>query len=512
MRTIVNLFSPLIRSAFAALAGCLSLSLSAALVAAAPQNAGVAIANPFPTPSILPFDPLPNAQLRALPRKVFAHYFTPFPMSMDNQPRPDIYDKWYLQGGKLYDYDGAYGPMLRERPLPRAARSGSDWMQQDVRDQVRMGSALGLDGFICDILGYEGVWYQRVVDVMDAAQTVDPSFKIMLMPDMDACFKNHPEKLTDVVLALAKHPAAYRLADGRLVVSPFDASQLPASFWRSWLAEMKAKGCDIAFVPLNLSWQHYAPDFAPISEGLADWGARSPDNCAKCRDDAATAHRSTKIWMAAVNPQDFRPKAGMFAEANGSEQYRLMWDNAIEGGADWAQIVTWSDYGEGTELEPSTGTQYGYYDLTAYYLNWFKTGAPPAIKRDVLYYFHRVQSAYAVPDQSKQARLFHTFPWPGTVPNDHIELLAFLTAPGQLEIENGGKKFSKDAPAGVTSFTIPLVAGTPVFRLRRNGNVVTEVTSTFPIVDKIVTQDLLYRAGSSSRPPVQGVDGGPGAK
>jgi len=140
---------------------------------------------------------------------------------------------------------------LRERPLPRPPIAGSNWAQEDVRYQVRLGSALGMDGFICDILGYEGVWYQRVVDVMDAAEAIDPSFKIMLMPDMDACFKAHPEKLTETVLALAKHPSAYRLADGRLVISPFDAAQEPASFWRDWLAQMKAKGCEVAFVPLN---------------------------------------------------------------------------------------------------------------------------------------------------------------------------------------------------------------------------------------------------------------------
>jgi len=208
--------------------------------------------------------------------------------------------------------------------------------------------------------------------------------------------------------------------------------------------------------------------------------------------------------MMSVNPQDFRPKCGLFAEANGSEQYRVMWENAISGGADWAQVVTWSDYGEGTEIEPSTGTQYGYYDLTAYYINWFKTGSPPPIKRDVLYYYHRVQSAYAAPDQNIQSRLFYTFPWPGaTVPNDNIEMLAFLTAPGVLEIEIGGKKYDRDAPAGMTSFKAPLAAGTPIFRLLRSGKVVTEVTSQYPIAEKIVSQDLLYRAGSSSRAPVE---------
>ena len=56
--------------------------------------------------------------------------------------------------------------------------------------------------------------------------------------------------------------------------------------------------------------------------------------------------------------------------------------HAIDGGADWVQLITWNDYGEHTEIAPSTGTQHAFYDLTAYYTAWFKTGAAPRIVRD----------------------------------------------------------------------------------------------------------------------------------
>ena len=71
--------------------------------------------------------------------------------------------------------------------------------------------------------------------------------------------------------------------------------------------------------------------------------------------------------MAPVRPQDCRPRAGMAGEAHNSELFRAMWQTAIDYNAGWVQLVTWSDYSEGTEIAPSTGTRWAFYDLTAYY-------------------------------------------------------------------------------------------------------------------------------------------------
>jgi len=92
----------------------------------------------------------------------------------------------------------------------------------------------------------------------------------------------------------------------------------------------------------------------------------------------------------------------------------------------------------------------------------------------------------------------------GEPPRDEIELLAFLAAPGVLEIEVAGKAERKEAPAGVTSFKVPLASGRPGFRLLRDGRAAVTLKSAFEIADKVAWQDLLYRGGSSSRLPVPG--------
>ncbi len=198
--------------------------------------------------------------------------------------------------------------------------------------------------------------------------------------------------------------------------------------------------------------------------------------------------------MAPVRPQDFRPKSFVAWECDNSQLFRNMWDTAIAGDAEWVQLVTWNDYSEASEIAPSTGTQYGFYDLTAYYTAWFKTGKAPPIIKDDLFYFYRSQTLKLVPAKAQEK----SFKIVGT-PSEQVELLAFMKEPGTLEIELAGKISRKEFPAGLNSFKAPLTVGKPVFRLVRDGKTVVELAGKWEIVDKADYQDMLYRAGSSLR-------------
>lgn len=454
-----------------------------------------------------PFDRPAIDELRKSPKKVFAHYFTPFPLSIDNKDASnDYYQRGYLSPGGEKNKHLAYGGYLRQRPLPRPVRSETNWKELDLESEIRLAIELGIDGFTWDILSSTSSSATTGMLLMDTAARLDPGFKIVLMPDMTAEFKTKPEKLAPFIKKLSTHPAAYRRPDGRLLVAPYNTHMQSAAWWKEWLEAMKADGVDIALLTLVQGfygeYEKFGTEYGPISMGLSDWGWRSPKGNATWLDMATKAHRYAKIWMMPIAPQDFRPKSFMIWEAGGSENFRVSWDAAIRGGADWVQIITWNDYSEAAEIVPSTGTQYSFYDLTAYYNAWFKTGAPPKIVRDVLYYFHRNQSITAEPDLEKQTNVF-TARGSSDPLTDDIELLAFLKAPGVLEIEVGGKTNRKDVPAGITSFKVPVVPGRPVFRLLRNGAKVIDLKSHVEIQGKIIYSDLLYRGGSSSRPPVE---------
>ena len=447
-----------------------------------------------------PFVQPPLATLRASGKKVFAHYFTPFPVSIDNLAAPaDYYGVNYLvaqgEGGKF----AGSGGYIKQRPLPRVPQSGA-WDQIDALQEVRRAVALGIDGFAVDLLASSGPHWDRARRMLDSANAVDTGFKILLMPDMTAEFQSQPQNVIVAVRALAAHPAAYRLADGRLVLAPYNAQSQSVGWWTALIASLHAEGIQVAFFPIFQGWYKYAATYAPISVGLSDWGTRSPTPNRKDLGTAAQAHGYKTWWMDTVAPQDSRPKDFLYWEARNSENYRVMWENAIAGGSDWVHIVSWNDYSEASEIAPSSGTQWSFYDLTAYYTAWFKTGNKPAITRDVLFYFHRRQATTAAPSTLQTHA--YTLATGSDAPANDIELLAFTTAPGTLRATIGGKVFEQAVAAGMATLRVPLAEGTATFTLLRNGITVTSVSSAFNISNSIIFQDMLYRSGSSARGPV----------
>jgi Glycosyl hydrolase family 71 len=439
------------------------------------------------------------ATLRASTKKVFAHYFTPFPVSLDNKASSvDYYTSQYLspagEGGKF----AGSGGYIKQRPLPRDVISASVWYETDAEQDVRRAAALGIDGFAVNLLASSGEHWNRARRMLDMAQRVDPGFKMLLMPDMEGEFKTQPANVLVAVRALATHPAAYRSADGSLVLAPYNAQNQSAAWWQQQLNTLRGEGIAVVFLPVFQGWSKYAASFAPISLGLSDWGDRSPSANRGWANAPAAAHDLGTLWMSTVSPQDARPKDLLYWEARNSENYRVMWEAAIAGNADWVQIVTWNDYGESTEIAPSSGTQWSFYDLTAYYTTWFKTGVRPAVTRDVLYYFHRKHATSALPNLNKQTRLYSRSV-ASDAAADEIEVVVFAKAPGALRITRGGATSEHAVTAGMSVVRVPLAEGRPEFELLRANVSVLRMQSAFPIDNRIEYQDMLYRSGSSSR-------------
>jgi hypothetical protein len=440
-------------------------------------------------------------------KKVFAHYFPPFPISLDNlAPAVDYYNTQYLtkdgESGKWVK-EGGY---LRQRPLGKNPSTSSNWQQLNMESEVRMAIARGITGFTFDTMSASEATDSngQLQTLMAAAQAVDSRFKIVVMPDMTS-LGSDSAAVIQIITAVAGNPAAYRLSDGRLVVSAFDASLNSAAWWQSVLNTLSAKGIKVAFVPTFLGWSTYASSFASLSYGFGDWGtATGPAASAMQTYPEAAQSTYGKIFMMPVDPQQYRPKDFVFEEAGNSSAFRNAWSSAIQGNTDWIQLVTWSDFSESSEIEPYTdatlktdiGT--GYYDLNGYYAAWFLTQSQPTITHDVLYYFYRREPTNAA--GAAQSKLNTTN---GTPAENDIELVAFLTAPGELKITIGGKTYTQNAAAGVTSFKVPLQAGTPLFTLSRNGTDVfsfnggVEIYGVGGLPSQV--QDLTYWSGSAAK-------------
>jgi hypothetical protein len=174
-----------------------------------------------------------GSTLRSSSKMVFAHYNPQYTISQDNRsPGQDFYSTQYLDSKGFSSSFAAFGGYLRDRPLPRAALRG-DWALQDMQTDVKRAAGAGIDGFIVDVFVLSpGYMLDRVKTLIKAAETADPGFRIVLMPDFTGQPLVDPGTLAKSVAALARSPALYRLKDKRLVISPWQR-QLQGTAYRS---------------------------------------------------------------------------------------------------------------------------------------------------------------------------------------------------------------------------------------------------------------------------------------
>jgi Glycosyl hydrolase family 71 len=463
----------------------------------ASNNGDACIAAPMPAA-----DALFNSS-----KRVFAHYVSTFPVSIDNAASAtDYYNEQYLsktgESGKWLKQGG----FLRQRPLGVAAGAKSTFQLLNMEREVRAAIARGITGFTFNSMSATDATDSGSVlhDLLAAAHAVDSRFKIVIMPDITV-LGTDSNAVVQIIASVAGSPAAYRLSDGRLVVSAFDAGLNPPSWWQSVISRLNSQGIQVAFVPTFVSWPTTADAFAAFSYGFGDWGTATVAGAGAMEGDPEIIHSTYgKIFMMPVDPQQYRPKGFNFWEASNSAAFRGAWSASIQGDADWVQMVTWNDFSESSGVAPATdatlqrniGT--GFYNLTGYYAAWFLTGHEPRVTHDVLYYFYRREATgAAAPAQSQKDSIVT-----GLAEND-IELLAFLTSPGVLKITIGGKTYTQNAAAGVVSFKVPTQAGIPLFTLSRSGTDVFSFHGGVQIYGSAGlpsgVQDFSYWSGSASK-------------
>jgi hypothetical protein len=177
--------------------------------------------------------------------------------------------------------------------------------------------------------------------------------------------------------------------------------------------------------------------------------------------------------------------------------FRASWQEAFRQDADYIHLVTWNAYAEATEVGPSTGTQFLFYDLSRYFIDWYKAGASPRITRDAIFYSHRTQ----VFDPDRPPR-------PGDQPfmdvgrspvSNKIEMVAMLTAPAEIEIQIGAAHVRQAYGPGLAVLTAASKPGRPIFRIFRDNKVVVEKISDWTIDTAPAAANPVYFGGSSTR-------------
>lgn len=450
---------------------------------------------------VWPFETVSEYRLLASRRKVFAHYFNPFPLSIENLPAAtDYYTNEYLnRDGERQKYSRV-GGYLRGRPLPVGPWPNLSWREINLAIEILRAQRIGINGFGADMLqANSGRYWEELLRLYDTAARVAPEFRIIAEPDIAAMPTIPVEDLVNALVKIAQSSAAYRLGDGRMVVAPFYAEGKSGEFWSEVISAMQKRGSPIALFPVLLNFGKYSETFATISYGLSNWGDRdigsaSRDNFPKQAENTRSAEIAV---MVPISPQDVRPRSSIFWESNNTALFREEWRRAILSSAEYAHVVTWNDYAESTEIAPSSGTQFVFFDLARYFISWFKMGQAPVVQRDVFYYTHRRQI-------ERVGEVVH----PGDIPmvlkgetpvENKIEMLAFLTAPSSIDIEIAGRKYERDVPAGLSTMQVPAQLGRPTFRVVRRGETILEKVSDWVIEEAPDFEDPTYVGGSSNR-------------
>lgn len=464
--------------------------------------------------------PSPSARKK----KVFAMYFTALPLSHDNKPSATDRYACYISPTcqELY---AKYGGIMRDRPVPRNPLSG-DWRLADAKTEIKQAKAAGLDGFLLDMLNlsdhnHGDGNYQRLHNMMKAAQSVDKNFKLMLMPDMDPNSPDTlltPSQMATQLAAFNKYSAVYRTGK-KMVIAPFNADLKTPAYWKSVMSSLKSNyKIDSVLLPiLNTDTRLNFGGFLKISWGISEWGVTDPTQIARRQSIlnlGAKARKAGKKWMQSIRVQDSRPREAMFDEAANSETIKASWKAAKDSKADLAFLVSWNDYYETTSFAPSVQHGWAVLDINAVYQSEFQTGKKSAVRRDAVYISHRVQAHNLTPTspaytsatiaqlRGVKKRLAKSDFKPA---RNTVEVVTMLTKTAQVKVVIGGKLYTYTAKAGVNAKLFPLRTGYVSAAIYRKNTKTKKyvrlgtVATNDEVVGSRSIQDLGYRFASSLR-------------
>jgi hypothetical protein len=431
-------------------------------------------------------------------KPVFAHYFTPYPISIDNYaPANDYYSVNYLKASGESGKFASVGGLLRDRPLTRNPITSGDYEAVDMATEVAQARAGGINGFAVDLLTFNtsSKLWKLTVKLMAAANKTDGNFKIMLQPDMYGLTTTTSE-FAQAIATLSQNESVYRLSTGEVVISPFLAEAKSAAWYSEAISILKTKyQVSAVLLPLLLDASKMS-SYASISIGFGNWGERDATVINNSANYAAAAHNLGKMWMEPVSVQDERPSGSIYDEAWNTQTLRAGWNKAITQGADMVLIPTWNDYSEGTSIAPSVDHGTTFLTVSKYYLTRFRTGSYPAVTSDSVHIIHRIQKYSTMPTSYTNVMKRH-YATGGSASRDKVEVVTFLTSSATVTVTIGGKATSYTAPAGFNAALFDLAEGYSTATAERSGSTVATVTTKDAVSFTTEQQDLSYHAVSS---------------
>ncbi|KAH9473937.1 hypothetical protein Pst134EA_000994 [Puccinia striiformis f. sp. tritici] len=347
-----------------------------------------------------------------------------------------------------------------------------NYTRQDWKTQISLAASHGIDAFALNVGSPDRWQVDQVNTAYDVATQITATsgqpFQLFLSLDMSVI-----QTAPDVATWVTKFAPmkSQLLVGGKAFISTFSGeSNLfgASNVSTGWKAAVKAPlaalnpPIEAVFVP---AWSSLDPSTAvsmnPVVDGIMTWKAWPTGNeTSNTSVDSlfqADAKKNGKLYMASVSPcfyTHYSDKNFMFKSDD--NLYLNRWQEliAMPIQPDYIQIVSWNDYGESHYIGPIAGTppagttwisgfdHQAWLDMTDYFIKWYKTGSPPAITEDKVYYNYRPHSAtaFAIRDPLGPPRKCIT-PWTGSGGDVRVELLDgagtyLMSGKGQRSISN----------------------------------------------------------------------------
>lgn len=457
-------------------------------------------------------------QAAATPKKVFAHYFGPYPITFSNDDQAtDYYSRNYLAvsgQSSIEAHHTAYGGLLRDRPISDAPYPGSDaqWRRTVALTDIDNAIAGGIDGFYCNVMGGSGQNWDRYMEILNAAAQDRPGFFVIPMIDANGSIAaNTADYIADRIYTFYGKPSTYITPDGRMLLGSFRTEGKPLSWWQAVIAAVKTKyNVDVAFVGVYNTYSS-ASAYTSIQYASGPWGIGSDPAVIANSTAASQARARGEKWHAPIWPENIRPNQFVFDEARNTEAYRAGWNKAISDDADIVQLCTWSDYSEGSHVSPSRMRGHVLADIAGYYIARLKTGVFPPILRDALYVSYRNQMMNATITGPQTQFMTQRSRGGMSAIREQVEILSFLTAPATITVTVGGIATTYTAPAGMSAKLVAMRPGKVDVVAKRSTTTIAQVKCPVQIKSTSINQDRQYCMFGSIRGTDEQYDPTPGS-
>lgn len=341
--------------------------------------------------------------------------------------------------------------------------------------EFREAKRLQIDGFVlnCGAWIHRYKYYREIAARMfEAADRIGGDFKLFFSADVVTGLL--ADEAVDMVTTYGRRKS-YMYIDGRPALSTWHGS---VEWSEEVVAKLDGAGLRPFFISNYIRPRSGMPAMAANVEtphdgyvrlltasvgeldGFFYFGAAGmPDQiAASSRAFGRELAAAGKSYMAPVTPyyRGHGPNNRMF-DASGLSGIIEQWRAAIDGDADFVQIVTWNDWGESSYVAPVgeplsrpidaiRGARVlahdGFLAASQYYMTWFKTGAPPAVVGTRLYY------AYQPHPRDCGAEAARPRGWQAL--GDRVYALVVTATPGSLRIAVGGGSETIEVAPGVT--------------------------------------------------------------